>query len=77
MDLSGLNFQPRVGVQAGIRRRFGEPENYFPVLGLKEFFLLVLVGHCKYHLSEYSIGLILQVTLGGVAADFRPKRISD
>jgi hypothetical protein len=31
MDLSGLNFQPRVGVQAGIRRRFGEPENYFPV----------------------------------------------
>jgi hypothetical protein len=77
MDLLGLNFQPKVGVQAAIHHCFREPENYFPVPTLKEFFLLVSVGRCKYHLSKYSIGLILQATLGGVAAYFRPQRISN
>jgi hypothetical protein len=33
------------------------------------------VGCCKYQLSEFLIGLILQATLGG-AADFKPKHLS-
>jgi hypothetical protein len=51
--------------------------NFFPIQGLKEFSLIVSVGRCKYRLSEHSIGFILQATLGGVAADFRPQQISD
>jgi hypothetical protein len=76
-DLLGLNLQPGVGVQAAIRNRYGEPVNFFSIQGLKEFSLIVSVGRCKYRLSEHSIGFILQATLGGVAADFRPQQISD
>jgi hypothetical protein len=77
MDLLGLYFRPGLGVQAGIRNRFGEPVNYFPLQGLKEFFLIASVGRCKYQLNENSIGLLLQVTLGGVAADFRLQQLSN
>jgi hypothetical protein len=46
--------------------------NSFPISGLKEFFLIASVGCCKLRLSEETIGSILEVTLGGVAIDFRP-----
>jgi hypothetical protein len=77
MDLSGLNFHPGAGVQAAIKYRYGEPVNFFPIGGLMEFFLIVSVGRCKYKLSEQSINLILQATLGGNAIDFRPQQVSD
>jgi hypothetical protein len=77
MDLLGLNFQPGVGVQTAIRARYGEPVNHYPVQGLKEFFLIVSVGRCKYKLSEQTIGFLLQTTIGGTAVDFRPQQISD
>jgi hypothetical protein len=77
MDLPGLNFQPGIGVQATIHARLGEHVNHFPVQGLKEFFLIVSVGRCKFKLSEYSIDFLLQTTLGGTAVDFRPQQISD
>jgi hypothetical protein len=72
MDLLGLNFKPGLGVQAAIRHCFDEPVNFFPRWGFSEFFLVASVGCCKYKLCENSIGLILQATLGGSAADFRP-----
>jgi hypothetical protein len=63
MDLLGLNLQFGIGVQTVTHHRFGEPVNFFPVSGLKEFFLLFqLVGAS---------------TLGGVVADFMPQLISD
>jgi hypothetical protein len=77
MDLPGLNFQPGVRVQVAIHNRFDESINSFPILGLKEFYPIVLVGSCKYRLSETLIGLILQATLGTTAADFRPQQSSD
>lgn len=77
MKFPGLNFQPGVGVQAAIHDHFGEYVNFFPISGLKEFFLLVLVGRCKYELNEKSIGLILQATLGGCVVHFRPQPVSD
>jgi hypothetical protein len=55
---------------------WGEPVNFFPISGLNGLFLIVSVGHCKFRLSEESIGFILQATLGGVAVDFRPTQIS-
>jgi hypothetical protein len=75
-DLSSLNFQPGAGVQATIRVRYGEPANHFPVHGLKEFFLIVSVGRCKFKLSEQTIGFLLQATIGGTAVDFRPQQLS-
>jgi hypothetical protein len=45
--------------------------------GRDGFFLVVSFGRCKFQLSEQSVGIILQATLGGVAADFRPKHIFD
>jgi hypothetical protein len=77
MNLQDLNFQPGVGDQNAIRARFGEPVNHYPIHGLKEFFLLVSVRRCKYQLSDNSIEKILQATIGGSAADFRPQWISD
>jgi hypothetical protein len=77
MDLHVLNFQPGVGVQAAIRARYGEPVNHFPVQGLKEFFLIVSVGRCKFKLTEHTIGFLLQATLGGTAVDFKLQQISN
>jgi hypothetical protein len=77
MDLSGLNFQLSVGFQAAIRARYGEPINHFPVQGLKEFFLIVFVGRCKFKLTVQTIGFLLQATIGGTAVDFRPQQISN
>jgi hypothetical protein len=77
MDLSGLSFSPGIGVQAAVWHRFSEPINYVPVDGLREFFLVASVGRCKFHLTEQCSGLLLQATLGGVAADFRQQQISD
>jgi hypothetical protein len=74
MDFPDLNFQPGAGVQAAVR---GEPVNFFPISGLKEFYLLVSVANCKYKLLEFSIEMILQATIGRVAADFRPQQISN
>jgi hypothetical protein len=42
MDLSGR------GVQAAIRHHFGEPVNFFPINGLKEFFMVASDGLCKF-----------------------------
>jgi hypothetical protein len=48
MDLLGLSFSWGISVQAVVRHHFGEPVNFFPVRGLKEFCLLVSVGRCKF-----------------------------
>jgi hypothetical protein len=64
-----------MGVQVAIQSRYGESISLAPGLGFKEFFLLVSVGICKYHVSEHSVGLLLQATLGGCAVDFKPLQI--
>jgi hypothetical protein len=76
-SLLGLNFASGFGVQAVVHERYGESINFSPTSGGKEFYLLASVGNCKLRLIEQSIGLILQATLGGQAADFRPIQISD
>jgi hypothetical protein len=50
--------------------------NFFPIGGLKAFYLVILIGRCKYKLSKKTVSSILQATLGGVVADFRPKELS-
>jgi hypothetical protein len=77
MDLSELNLNPGRGVQAAILSHFGEHANFSPRHGSKEFVLLVSVGRCKFWLSESLVDLILQATMDGSAADFRPIQIAD
>jgi hypothetical protein len=77
MDPPDLNFQPGLGVQSTTWHRSSEPANFFPIKGLMEFSLVVSVGKCKFRLNEHYVGLILQATLGGTAADFRPEQLSD
>jgi hypothetical protein len=61
----------------GIHERLGMPVNFFPIQGLKEFFLVVLIGRCKYQLNDQLVGFLLQATLGSVSADFRLQQLSD
>jgi hypothetical protein len=74
--LSGLNLSPSLGVQAAIRARFSVPVNHFPAMGSKQFFLVVSFGRCKIQLSEISVGHLIQVTVGGKAADFMSFQLS-
>jgi hypothetical protein len=77
MDLPDLNLSLGSGVQAAIRDRFGEPVNFFPISDLKQLFLVASFRNCKFKLSEFSVGRILQATPGGVVADFRPQQLSE
>jgi hypothetical protein len=77
MDLPYLNFHLGLGVQSAIHFRLGESVNFFPVIGLKEFFPIASFGRCKFRLNDHSVGLMLQATLGGIAADFKHAQISD
>jgi hypothetical protein len=76
LGFPGLSFVPGLGFQSAIHARFGIPINHFPGLGLKEFFLVVSFGRCKFQLSEESVGFFIQATVGGIAADFRPQQLS-
>jgi hypothetical protein len=75
MDLLGLNFQPGIRVQAAVQCRYGESTSPASGLDSMDFFLLVSVGRCKYRVSEHSVGLIFQATLGGCVVDFKPLQI--
>jgi hypothetical protein len=68
MDLLGFNSQPGTGVQAAVHFCFSEPVNHYPKPWLQ--------GRCKYKLSDYYVGLILQATIRGVVVDFRLQQIS-
>jgi hypothetical protein len=76
MDLQGLNFSLRVGVQVAIKAHFGEPVSSSSS-GCHDFILLASFGWCKFRLSKQSVGFLLQATIGGTAVDFRPQQISE
>jgi len=68
MESLGLSSRPGIGVQKVVRSKFGcsvSPSNQS-----RAFFLVVSFGRCKFRLSPESVGLTLQATLGGIAADF-------
>ncbi|TVT98028.1 hypothetical protein EJB05_56697, partial [Eragrostis curvula] len=77
MDLPGLDFRPGVGVQSAILDRLDSHLNFKPGSGQSEFLLVVSFGRCVFRLTEETVSLILQATIGGVAADFRPAQLDD
>jgi hypothetical protein len=76
MSTLGLDFCPGVGVQSAILHRFGSPVNFYPISGARPFVLVISIRRCKLRLSESSVALILQATIGGVTTNFRPKQLS-
>ncbi|TVU38188.1 hypothetical protein EJB05_11544, partial [Eragrostis curvula] len=77
MALPDLDFRPGRGVQSAILGRFGLPVTLSDFPNGKPFFLVVSFDRCKYRLNNHSVGLILQATVGGSVADFRPEQIDD
>ncbi|TVU11173.1 hypothetical protein EJB05_44742, partial [Eragrostis curvula] len=77
VELPDLDFRPGFGVQSAVKNRLNSLINFSPGNGTSEFFLLASFGRCVYRLNEESVGFILQATLGGIAADFRPMQLKD
>lgn len=74
MALLGLSFSPGLRVQDEIRATLGVPVSS----SISDSFLLVAAfGRCKFKLSERSVALILQATIGGSANCFKVAKLSD
>ncbi|CAD6209206.1 unnamed protein product [Miscanthus lutarioriparius] len=67
--MPGLNFRPGHGVQKAIFERFGCPVSPLE-FSRTQFFLVASFGRCKFQLSKFSVGLLLQATIGGSASAF-------
>jgi hypothetical protein len=68
--LSDLDFAPGLQIQHVVEERFSSPVS-FHTSSSWEFFLVVTFGRSAIRLNEYSVSLILQSCLGGVAKDFK------
>jgi hypothetical protein len=77
MDLPGLNFRPGKVVEAEVLRKFGTSVCVHPSSSSNGFLLVLSFGRCKFRLSEVSAALILQATIGGSAALFHVRLLSD
>jgi hypothetical protein len=77
MDPSCLDRRPGQVVQAEILRRYNTPVSFDPLYSSREFFLVLSIGRCKFHLSNTSVALILQSVIGGIPAAFRVSFLSD
>jgi hypothetical protein len=60
-----------------VRFRFGSSVHFSPSPRAKEFFLVVSFSSASFTLTEESVGLALQCSLGGDRAGFRVYRLSD
>jgi hypothetical protein len=59
MELDRLDFNLGLLLQEDIWRRFHVPVTFVEGKGLKEFFLVVAVGRCKFKLTESSVATLL------------------
>jgi hypothetical protein len=59
MELDRLDFNLGLRLQEDIWRRFHVPVTFVEGKGLKEFFLVVAVGRCKFKLTESSVATLL------------------
>ncbi|RLN04297.1 hypothetical protein C2845_PM13G19540 [Panicum miliaceum] len=72
-----LDLQPGLDFQSFIWRKLGLPINIRVGLDHESFVLVVSFGRCKLHLSQSSVGEILQATLGGHATAFKVSHLND
>lgn len=72
-----LDFQPGLGFQDFIWRKFGLPIKARPGQLSGFFTLVVSFGRCKSKLSQALVSKLLQSVLGGRASDFRVSLLHD
>lgn len=73
MALPRLSFSPGLRVQDEIRATLGVPVSS----SRSDSFLVAAFGRCKFRLTEFSVGLILQGTIGGSMTCFKVSTLSD
>ena len=73
MALPGLSFSMGLPVQDEIRATLGVPVSSSRS---DSFFLVAAFGRCKFRLTEFSVGLILQATIGGSTTCFKVSTLS-
>lgn len=76
MDLQGLSFTPGIKIQGEVWSKFGLPVSW-PDVNRSSFALVVAFGRCKFRLSEESVALLLQATIGGSASHFNVSLLHD
>lgn len=64
-------------MEAEILRKFGRSVCVHPFFPSNGFILVVSFGRCKFRLSEESVALILQATIGGSALLFHVRLLND
>jgi len=68
MALQGLDFSPGLAFQLKLWHALSMPVSCSS--SPRSFFLVVSFGRCKFRLCTASVGLLLQATVGGSAAEF-------
>ncbi|TVT98026.1 hypothetical protein EJB05_56695, partial [Eragrostis curvula] len=77
VDLLQLDYSPGIGKQVEIWKQFNLPVVFSHGMGLREFFLVLSVGRCKFRLTDLSVAHILQAVLGGDAKAFKVEDLQD
>jgi hypothetical protein len=75
MELPVLSFSPGLKIQEDVWNYLGLPICYSE-FSSRSFALVVAFGHCKYHLTEDSVSLLLEATIGGEASRFHVIQLS-
>jgi hypothetical protein len=71
------DFSPGLAYEKQVRFWFGSLVHFSPSPRAKEFFLVVSFSSASFALTEESMGLALQCSLGGDRASFRVYHLSD
>lgn len=70
MAVPAFNTRPSQVVEAEILHRYDSPVTSSSTAN-KDFFLVLSVGHCKFHLFVPLIEHLLQAIIGGFSTAFR------
>ena len=76
MEFPELSFSPRLKLQEEIRRKLGVLVTC-PSVDRSSFSLIAAFGRCKLQLSPASVGVLLQVAIGGSAAHFNVSQLGE
>lgn len=60
MEAPLLNPWPSRVIETEVLHHFDSPINFVPSSTLQEFFLVLSMGRCKFHLTPQSVGDLLQ-----------------
>ena len=71
------DFLPGKALAAQVRRKFNSDVHFSPSASTKEFFLVASFSYSSFSLTEDSVGLALECCLGGYAAGFCVRKLSD